>query len=69
MDVESFSIGPRNWHVIVHYVVDVDSDPVPDANIAKWSWCSAEQLPAASEFAHGNWEAGLARRMIGFESN
>lgn len=68
MDVESFTVDESGWHVIVHYVLDVDADPVPGPNVREWRWCSAQELPDAASFAHRRWEAELARRMLGFEA-
>ncbi|WP_284614607.1 NUDIX domain-containing protein [Aquabacterium humicola] len=66
MDVESFSVGERNWHVCVHYVGDVAHDPRPREGIAEWRWCAEHELPDAAEFAHRRWEHSLARRMAAF---
>ena len=68
MDVESFTLDETRWHVFVHYLLDVDSDPVPGPNVREWRWCAAHELPDAASFAHRRWEAALARRMLAFES-
>jgi hypothetical protein len=67
MDVESFTLDQGHWHVITHYVLDVESDPVPGPNIREWRWCDALDLPDAASFAHKRWEVDVARRMLAFE--
>jgi ADP-ribose pyrophosphatase YjhB (NUDIX family) len=66
MDVESFTMGDGNWHVIIHYVADVNSDPDPGADIQKWKWVDQASLPEPSQVAHGKWEVKLASRMLEF---
>lgn len=66
MEVESFTIGEGNWHVLIQFVLDVDHDPVPGPNVREWRWCGAGELPADETFAHRRWEAELARRMLDF---
>ncbi|NRF68430.1 NUDIX hydrolase [Aquincola sp. S2] len=66
VDVESFPVGERNWHVVVHCLAEVHADPQPGAGIAQWRWCSEAELPEAAEFAHKRWEQALARRLIRF---
>jgi len=68
MDVESFMLGDGLWQVIVHYVMDVESDPVPGPNVREWRWFAAHELPEAASFAHRRWDAELARRMLAFET-
>lgn len=66
MNVESFTMGGGNWHVMVHYVVDVDSDPKNTGMLREWAWFAADALPAPAAFAHGRWEVGLATDMLAF---
>ena len=66
MDVESFTMGEGNWHVIVHYVLDVAADPTPGANVRRWQWLPAGGSPGPEGFAHRRWEEGLAQRMLAF---
>lgn len=66
MDVESFTMGGGNWHVIVHYVADVDADPAPGPNIRQWAWIDPGTMPEPEKFAHGKWEAALATTMLEF---
>lgn len=68
MDVESFMLGDGLWQVIVHYVMDVESDPAPGPNVREWRWFAAPELPEAASFAHRRWDAELARRMLAFEA-
>jgi len=66
MDVESFTMGEGNWHFIVHYVLDVSSDPSPGPEVRRWQWLAAGASPGPEGFAHRRWEEGLARRMLEF---
>ena len=66
MDVESFTMGEGNWHVIVHYVLDVAADPSPGPNVRRWQWLAVADSPGPEGFAHKRWEEGLASRMLAF---
>ena len=66
MEVESFTMGEGNWHVIVHYVIDVDRDPSPGPDIRRWQWLAPGASPGPEGFAHRRWEEGLAGRMLAF---
>ena len=62
--VESFPVGERNWHVVVHCVADVSADPRPAGGIAEWRWCDEASLPEPAAFAHRRWEHALALRLM-----
>jgi hypothetical protein len=57
--VDSF-IANGAWHLTFKYRSEVDGE-VSHENIEEARWVTAETLPAASEFAHGNWEVELCR--------
>ena len=48
---DHFTMGGGNWHVIVHYVLDVDADPAPGPQIRRWQWFDEGSLPEAASFA------------------
>jgi hypothetical protein len=66
MDVESFTMGEGNWHVIVHFVLDVAHDPTPGPDVRRWQWLAPDASPGPEGFAHKGWEERLARRMLAF---
>lgn len=53
--VESF-VTPGGWHLICHYIVRVNSDPKPQANIKDFKWVTANELKQMTDIAHGKWE-------------
>lgn len=55
--VESFR-GRRGWHVVFHYLVDVEGEPT-DAEAA---WFAPDDLPRT---AHGSWERKAVERVLG----
>lgn len=57
--VDSF-IANGAWHLTFKYSVEVTGDVRHD-NIEEVRWVTAESLPPAAEFAHGNWEVELCR--------
>ena len=57
--VDSF-VANGAWHLIFKYRVDVTGE-VENENILYHRWATADTLPSAAEFAHGNWEHELAR--------
>lgn len=63
-DVESFTMGGGNWHVLVHYLLDVQADASPGPDVRRWMWATADELPEAADFAHKRWELELARRLL-----
>lgn len=66
IDVESFTLGEGHWHVLLHYLLDVATNPAPGPYIRRWQWCGSAELPDAASFAHRRWEAELAQRLIAF---
>ena len=64
VETESFT-SPGGWHCMFHYLAHPQESVAPNANYAKWDWFNADELPLAGEFAHGEWERGLALRRLG----
>lgn len=62
-ETESFET-PGAWHCIFHYVARPETEVDPTSAFRKWQWFSAEELPPAPEFAHGEWEQRLALRQL-----
>jgi ADP-ribose pyrophosphatase YjhB (NUDIX family) len=66
--IESFGNG--RWHLVFHYRADLDS-PVelrPSLEVTDASWFQLNQLPEASDVAHGGWALELIARMLPPES-
>ena len=57
--VDSFMANGA-WHLVFKYRVDVTGN-VENENVLYHRWATAETLPAAAEFAHGQWEYDLCR--------
>jgi hypothetical protein len=57
--VDSF-IANKAWHLAFKYRVEVTGD-VSHENIVESRWVTADSLPGAEDFAHGNWEIELCR--------
>ena len=60
--VESF-VSNGAWHLMCKYHLDVTGE-VSHENIVESRWVTADTLPAAKEFAHGNWEVDLCRYFL-----
>ena len=63
--VDSFMANGA-WHLMCKFLVEVEGQ-VSHENIEETRWVTAETLPAAAEFAHGNWEVELCRFFLGAE--
>jgi len=60
--IDSFTANDA-WHLMAKYRAQV-SGTVKSDEIAESRWVTATTLPAASEFAHGNWEVDLCRYFL-----
>jgi len=57
--VDSF-VANGAWHIAFKYRVEVEGEVLHE-NIVESRWVTADSLPAAEDFAHGNWEVDLCR--------
>lgn len=55
--VESFTGGDGSWHLVFHYVKELDGLPsiVSNDNINKYEWFELDKLPSDDEIAHHGW--------------
>ncbi len=55
--MESFIGGDKSWHLIFHYVSELENIPdmSPNDNITKAEWFSLNSLPDDKEIAHHGW--------------
>ncbi len=61
--IDSF-IANDAWHLMAKYRAEVSGEVTSD-EIIESRWVTPETLPAAPEFAHGNWEVELCRYFLG----
>ena len=66
VETESFTT-PGGWHCMFHYRAGPPPPVAPNSNYARWEWFSADNMPPADEFAHGEWEKRLALRRLAGE--
>ena len=59
--VESFTT--RDWHVLFLYRATADRELTPGSEYDAVEWFDLDALPAAAEFAHGEWERSLVARL------
>jgi|SRR5579885_3627194 len=62
--LESF-IANNAWHLLFKYRCEVSGEVKHD-NVADCNWITLDNLPPATEFAHGNWELDLCRYFLSF---
>jgi hypothetical protein len=55
--IESFTGGDGSWHLIFHYVKELNENPkiIPNVNISKLEWFPLGNLPSDEEIAHHGW--------------
>jgi ADP-ribose pyrophosphatase YjhB (NUDIX family) len=64
-DVESFGGEKVAWHLVFHYVGELDA-PVeirPGKNVAAAEWFPVDALPPARQVAHGGWALDVLQQM------
>jgi ADP-ribose pyrophosphatase YjhB (NUDIX family) len=64
--VESFKGNNRTWHLVFHYVADLDEPPAlaPSPDVSAAEWFALDQLPPASEVAHHGWALRILRAVV-----
>ncbi len=64
--VESFKGNNRTWHLVFHYVAEVEGPPLlalsPDVSDAEWF--ALDELPPAPEVAHHGWALQILRTVV-----
>jgi ADP-ribose pyrophosphatase YjhB (NUDIX family) len=63
-EIESF--GDGNWHLIFHYLAELDAKPEVRAgdNVKDAKWFALDALPDANELAHHGWAREVLDRII-----